>query len=177
MTRAIKERDQHCQFPGCSQTQHLQIHHIKHWADGGATSVDNAVCLCSGCHVKVHEGGYKIQRVENNSQRQDEQYQGQLHNDDISMFDFEKSMRNDRESFNTIRALSPTRFRFRVVDAQGQDIRTKFETKTTRGKAHHYSDKSEFESTRVDCCEPKAQYVFQMPPIVKSIGAVVATIT
>jgi hypothetical protein len=105
MARAIKERDQHCQFPGCSQTQHLQIHHIKHWADGGATRVENGVCMCSSCHVKVHEGGYKIQRVENNPQRQNEQYQSQLHSDEVGMFDFEKSLREDRDSFDTIRAL------------------------------------------------------------------------
>ena len=164
MARAIKERDQHCQFPGCSQTQHLQIHHIKHWADGGSTSVDNAVCLCSGCHVKVHEGGYKIQRVENNPQRQDEQYQSQLHNHDVGMFDFEKAMRNDRNSFNTISALSPTRFRFRVVDAKGRDIRTKLKTKTPLNKAHHYSEKSVVHSTHVECNEPKVQYLIQMPP-------------
>ena len=74
-------------------------------------------------------------------QRQDEQYQSQLYNYELGMFDFEKSMRNDRESFDTIRALSPTRFRFRVVDAQGRDIRTKC-----------YS--SETYSTRVECGEP-----------------------
>jgi len=40
MERAIKDRDQHCVWPGCTQSRHLHIHHIKHWADGGATSVE-----------------------------------------------------------------------------------------------------------------------------------------
>ncbi len=60
MARAIKARDQHCQFPGCTQHQHLHIHHIQHWADGGSTSVENGVCLCSHHHRLVHEGGYVI---------------------------------------------------------------------------------------------------------------------
>ena len=46
MERAIKERDQHCQWPGCTRTQHLPIHHIIHWADGGKTSIDNGVAVC-----------------------------------------------------------------------------------------------------------------------------------
>ncbi len=33
MARAIRERDQHCVWPGCTQTQHLHIHHLKHWVD------------------------------------------------------------------------------------------------------------------------------------------------
>ena len=51
MARAIKDRDHHCQFYDCTQTQNLQIHHINHWADGGTTSVSNGVCLCQGCHT------------------------------------------------------------------------------------------------------------------------------
>ncbi len=62
MWRAITTRDRHCQFPGCSQHKHLQIHHIKHWADGGETSVDNGICLCQYHHTLVHEGGYVIER-------------------------------------------------------------------------------------------------------------------
>jgi hypothetical protein len=42
---------------------------------------------------------------------------------DISMFDFEKELRNDEASFNTVRKLTPTCYRFRVVNAQGQEIR------------------------------------------------------
>ena len=44
MERAIKERDQHCQFYGCTKTHNLQIHHIIHWANGGVTSISNGVC-------------------------------------------------------------------------------------------------------------------------------------
>jgi hypothetical protein len=32
-------------------------HHIEHWADGGATSLDNLTLLCSHHHRLLHEGG------------------------------------------------------------------------------------------------------------------------
>ena len=63
MARAIKERDQQCVWPGCDHSRHLHIHHMQHWVDGGATSVDNGVCLCSYHHTLVHEGGYRIEAV------------------------------------------------------------------------------------------------------------------
>jgi len=81
--RAIRDRDQHCQFYGCTETRYLQIHH-----------------------------------------------------EDISMFDFEKQLRNNRDSFNTVRKLSPTRYRFRVLDPDGNDIRA-------------------MQSTRMDCIAEK----------------------
>lgn len=61
--RAIVTRDRHCQFPGCNEHQHLAIHHIIHWADGGETSVTNGLCLCHRHHALVHEGGYRIERI------------------------------------------------------------------------------------------------------------------
>ncbi len=123
MARAIKERDQHCQFNGCVQKNNLQIHHITHWADGGSTSVSNGVCLCQSCHTKVHEGGYSIQTVGNDAHQLTEQFIQQQHIDDNSLFDFEKELRNDRESFNRICKLSPTRYRFRILDPEGCDVR------------------------------------------------------
>lgn len=122
MARAIKNRDQHCQFYGCTQTHNLQIHHIKHWADGGTTSVSNGVCVCQYHHTMVHEGGYSIQAIASSEQRLNEQFSMQQQANNISMFNVEKELRNDRESFNKVRKLSPTQYRFRVVDANGQDI-------------------------------------------------------
>ncbi len=122
MARIIKERDQHCAWPGCTHSRHLHIHHIKHWADGGETSVHNGVCLCSYHHTRVHEGGYSIEHVGESTQRQNEQFIQQQHNDDINQFDFEQSLRNDKKSFNTVRKLSPTRFRYRILDAHGRVI-------------------------------------------------------
>jgi hypothetical protein len=68
MARAIKVRDKHCVFPGCTQTRHLHIHHLVHWADGGSTCVDNGACLCAHHHTLVHEGGYRIERVSDQEQ-------------------------------------------------------------------------------------------------------------
>ncbi len=128
MARAIKNRDQHCQFYGCTQTRNLQIHHIIHWVDGGSTSTTNGLCLCKTCHTKVHEGGYRIQNVDNNEERLNAQFAQQQQASDHSLFNFEKELRNDRESFDTIRKLSPTRYRFRIVDSAGHDIRYSSDT-------------------------------------------------
>ena len=122
MARAIKIRDQHCQFPGCKQSQHLHIHHIIHWADGGSTSMENGCCLCPAHHRVVHEGGYRIERVKNHERRMLEQFQQQTVNASHPAFDVERHLRNSPESFDKVRAVSPTRFRFRVVDKQGKDI-------------------------------------------------------
>jgi len=76
----------------------------------------------------VHEGGYTIQWVNNHPQRIDEQFAQQQNRKDITMFDVEKQLRNNRGSFETIRNLSPTRYRFRVLDPDGNDIRAKQST-------------------------------------------------
>ncbi len=123
MARAIKNRDQHCQFNGCTQTKNLQVHHIIHRADGGSTSVDNGVSVCQKCHTKLHEGGYSIQRVNDVEPRVNEQFSQQQHTNNNLMFNFEKELRDNRASFNNIRLLSPTRYRFRVLDPEGRDIR------------------------------------------------------
>lgn len=34
---------------------------MKHWADGGATSLDNCVLLCAFHHRLVHEGGWRVE--------------------------------------------------------------------------------------------------------------------
>ena len=39
-------------------------HHIKHWAHGGATDLDNLVLLCHRHHWLVHEGGWQLLRGE-----------------------------------------------------------------------------------------------------------------
>ena len=58
--RALRVRDGGCRFPGCDRSRFTHAHHIKHWADGGETSLDNLVTLCSQHHRLVHEGGYGV---------------------------------------------------------------------------------------------------------------------
>lgn len=50
--------DENCRFPGCTHQYYIDGHHIKHWADGGETSLDNLVLLCRHHHRLVHEGGF-----------------------------------------------------------------------------------------------------------------------
>ena len=56
--RALTTRDGGCRFPGCTHTRFADGHHIKHWADGGETSLSNLVLLCRHHHRLVHEGGF-----------------------------------------------------------------------------------------------------------------------
>jgi len=62
MRRALRARDKGCRFPGCTNTRFVDGHHIKHWADGGETSLDNLVLLCRHHHHLVHEGGFACDR-------------------------------------------------------------------------------------------------------------------
>jgi hypothetical protein len=39
----------------------LEGHHVRHWADGGETTLENACLLCSNHHRYVHEYGYRIE--------------------------------------------------------------------------------------------------------------------
>jgi hypothetical protein len=61
LKRALYRRDQACTFPGCTHRAFLEGHHIKHWADGGETSLQNTALLCSAHHRYVHEYGYEIE--------------------------------------------------------------------------------------------------------------------
>lgn len=59
--RALAARDTGCRFPGCT-SRRCDAHHIEHWADGGATRVDNLLLLCRRHHRAVHEGGFQVVR-------------------------------------------------------------------------------------------------------------------
>ncbi|MFH1765010.1 MAG: HNH endonuclease signature motif containing protein [Gemmatimonadota bacterium] len=37
-----------------------EAHHVKHWADGGETSLANGCLLCHRHHRAVHEGGVQV---------------------------------------------------------------------------------------------------------------------
>ena len=63
LRRALNARDRGCRFPGCGSRRFLDAHHIEHWADGGATDLDNLVHLCGYHHRLLHEGGYRIART------------------------------------------------------------------------------------------------------------------
>ena len=67
--RALASRDQGRRFPGCPATQRLHGHHVRHWAEGGETSLDNLVLLCPTHHRLVHEGGSDVQRLDDGAFR------------------------------------------------------------------------------------------------------------
>ncbi len=60
--RALAIRDSVCQFPGCDCQQHLDAHHIVHWANGGETSLANLVEVCHHHHTLLHEGQFSVSR-------------------------------------------------------------------------------------------------------------------
>ncbi len=62
--RALAARDTGCRFPGCT-SRRCDAHHVEHWANGGATRLDNLVLLCRRHHRAVHEGGFAVIRKHN----------------------------------------------------------------------------------------------------------------
>ncbi|WP_172829360.1 HNH endonuclease signature motif containing protein [Pedococcus dokdonensis] len=58
--RLIEDRDRGCRFPGCTATRFVEIHHLRDWADGGATDLDNQVSLCPFHHDAVGRGEFTI---------------------------------------------------------------------------------------------------------------------
>jgi hypothetical protein len=57
---ALESRDKGCRFPGCNNRRFLDGHHVRHWAHGGETSLDNLLLLCRTHHRLVHEGGFSV---------------------------------------------------------------------------------------------------------------------
>ena len=66
--RALRNRDNGCRFPGCG-SRFVDAHHLRHWADGGKTALDNLVLLCRHHHRAVHEGGFAVKRLRDGSFR------------------------------------------------------------------------------------------------------------
>jgi hypothetical protein len=63
--RALIARDKGCRFPGCDcPPAWTDAHHVKHWADGGPTTLDNLILLCRRHHRLVHEEGWSLELAE-----------------------------------------------------------------------------------------------------------------
>ncbi len=53
--RRLWRRDRCCTYPGCAApASWTRAHHVLHWADGGASDLDNAALLCQRHHSVVH---------------------------------------------------------------------------------------------------------------------------
>ncbi|HEX2274013.1 MAG TPA: DUF222 domain-containing protein [Acidimicrobiales bacterium] len=58
--RAIAVRDGgRCRFVACERRT-CDVHHVRHFADGGPTAVANGILICPRHHTAVHEGGFRI---------------------------------------------------------------------------------------------------------------------
>ena len=61
LRRALMHRDRVCRFPAC-EIRSGEGHHVRHWAQGGPTTLSNLALLCRRHHRAVHEEGYQIER-------------------------------------------------------------------------------------------------------------------
>jgi hypothetical protein len=53
---ALWARDKGCTYPGCGRPpQWSDAHHVRHWSDGGPTSLLNLALLCGYHHSWVHQ--------------------------------------------------------------------------------------------------------------------------
>jgi hypothetical protein len=61
LRRALILRDGGCTFPGCDRRPRAcAAHHRVHWADGGATALDNLMLLCARHHRLVHQSDWDV---------------------------------------------------------------------------------------------------------------------
>jgi hypothetical protein len=61
LRRALYLRDRGCAFPGCHRPpRHCQGHHIRHWADGGPTDLNNPALMCAHHHRLLHRSGWEV---------------------------------------------------------------------------------------------------------------------
>jgi hypothetical protein len=63
LRRALVVRDQGCAFPDCDRPPRwCAAHHVRPWAQGGPTDLDNLVLLCGEHHRLVHEGDWEVRQ-------------------------------------------------------------------------------------------------------------------
>jgi uncharacterized membrane protein YgcG len=56
----LARRDGRCRFPGCPYDLITNVHHLRHWINGGPTVMSNLITLCAAHHSRVHELGWKM---------------------------------------------------------------------------------------------------------------------
>ncbi len=56
LRRVLHHRDKGCRFPGCGLPLG-EGHHVRHWAEGGPTTLSNLALPCCRHHRAVHEEG------------------------------------------------------------------------------------------------------------------------
>jgi hypothetical protein len=62
---ALIARDGGCSFPGCDRPpEWTQAHDVVHWADGGATDVENMTLLCGFHHREFERRGWAVTMID-----------------------------------------------------------------------------------------------------------------
>ncbi|WP_146008903.1 HNH endonuclease signature motif containing protein, partial [Zhihengliuella halotolerans] len=60
--RAIAARDGGCVIPNCTiRAAWCEVHHVRPWARGGKTTIDNGVLLCWHHHHSLEKSGWEIE--------------------------------------------------------------------------------------------------------------------
>ena len=68
--KALLIRDQTCRAEGCDTPgTWCDAHHTDPWHTGGPTDLANAILLCSHHHHRVHDTGYRTDRLPNGDLR------------------------------------------------------------------------------------------------------------
>ena len=60
IAHALNIRDGGCRYPGCTQHFWTDAHHVRHWAAGGETKLENLITLCRFHHTQLHKEVYEI---------------------------------------------------------------------------------------------------------------------
>ncbi|SER86545.1 HNH endonuclease [Lentzea xinjiangensis] len=64
LRRVLVARDRGCTFPGCTRPpHHCEAHHVRHWSDGGETTLANLALLCRRHHDLVHRSDWQVEMV------------------------------------------------------------------------------------------------------------------
>ncbi|HEX7662731.1 MAG TPA: DUF222 domain-containing protein [Pseudonocardiaceae bacterium] len=66
LRKAVMFRDQGvCSFPNCDRPmQWTDVHHCRHWLDGGPTKLDNLALLCRQHHMLLHNSDWTMTIVD-----------------------------------------------------------------------------------------------------------------
>jgi HNH endonuclease len=63
LRKAARERDRgRCRYPGC-ESRRVDLHHIRHWASGGRTDLDNLISLCKKHIGDVHDAEVTLDTI------------------------------------------------------------------------------------------------------------------
>lgn len=65
LRRALIARDRGCVAPGCDRPpEWCDAHHLVHWANGGATSINNTALVCGYHHTLLHQGEWTARMID-----------------------------------------------------------------------------------------------------------------